>query len=377
MEGIVTESNLSTLKRTVRSLVKDHVYPVDRNGVQFSDEITKELQQKGKQSGLWLMGTKKELGGAGLSFYDRSVLFEEQVQHRFGLSKPAGLAFGNDLPSFLEKCTSEQVDKFIKPAVQSGNGCFVGVWEEIENNNIGQLVTTATKEGDYWVINGEKSYVANVDKANFGVVLAHCIHENEVKPTLFIINKDESIIVKDTMLIDVQKVSQLTFNSYKLHDSQRIGDVGEGVSLINQWLTESQLEIAAKCIGIGKKALNLGIDYAKLRITRGKPLAEFPTIRTMIARSATELESARQLVGSAAKKLDEHDRNAFTLVAMAKLHATEVASKIIDNIFQIHGGMGFSGDAPLERWYKELRILRLNYIGSETLIEQIALHYFE
>lgn len=377
MEGIVTESNLSTLRRTVKSIVKDHVYPIDRNGAPISEEATKQLQERGKQAGLWLMGTKKEWGGAGLSFYNRSVLMEEAVQHRYGIGKPAGQAFGIDLPSFLEKCTEEQVEKYIKPTVQTGNGCFVALWEEVENNYIGQLATTATKEGDYWVVDGEKSYVANVDHADFGVVLVHCLVENETKPTLFMIEKDELITVQDTKLMDVQKVSQLIFTSYKLHDSQRVGELGEGEALINQWLTELQLETAAKCIGIGKLALNLGIDYAKLRITRGKPLADFPTIRTMIARSATELEAARQLVRNAAKKLDEHDKSASTSIAMAKLHATEVASKIIDNVFQIHGGLGFSGDAPLERWYKELRILRLNYVSSETLIEKIAFDYFE
>lgn len=378
MEGIVTENNLASLKRTVRSIVKEHVYSIDRNGDQFSQEVTEQLQQKGKQAGLWLMGTKKEWGGAGLSQYSRSVLIEEQVQHRYGLSKPAGLAFGVDLPSFLEKCTPEQVEKYIIPTVQTGNGCFIAVWETFENNNLTQLSCTAKKEQDYWVIDGEKSYVSNVDEADFGVILVNCIDDrNEGKPTLFILEKDDIIKMEETKLMDVQKVNTLSFNNFKLLDSQRVGEVGEGASLINQWLIESKLEIAAKCIGIGQEALKLGIDYAKLRITRGQPLAEFPTIRTMIARSGTELEAARQLVRSAAKKLDEHEKNAATIVSMAKLHATEVASKIVDNVFQIHGGMGFSGDAPLERWYKELRILRLNYVSSETLIEQIARYHIE
>lgn len=377
MEGIVTENNLSTLKRIVRSIVRDYVYPADRNGGEISEELTKQLQEKAKQTGLWLMGTKKEWGGAGLSYYNLSVLLEEMVQHRYGLCNPAGLAFGNDLPSFFEKCTLEQIEKYIKPAVQTGNGCFVAVWEEFENNDICSLNTTGTKEGNYWIINGEKSYVTNYNEADFGVVLVNCIDKNEVKPTLFIIEKDDTLTVQETKLIDVQKVSQLTFHSYKIHDSQRVGHLGEGASLIKQWLVEKQLETAAKCIGIGQLALQLGVEYTKLRITRGQPLAKFPTIRTMIARSATELESVRQMVRNAAKKLDEHSKNANILIAMAKLHATEVASSIVDRVFQIHGGMGFSGDAPLERWYKQLRILRLNYLSSETLIEHIAQQYFE
>lgn len=175
--------------------------------------------------------------------------------------------------------------------------------------------------------------------------------------------------------MDVQKTHDIILKDVRIHDSRRIGAIGEGTGLIKQWLTESQVLLSARCLGISVRALQYAKDYAKLRITRGQPLSEFPAIRTMIANGIVQSNAARLMVQDAAKKVDEGEPDAEQAAQMAKLIATETAANIIDDALQIHGGAGFAGDLPIERWYKEIRLAKLDLQKKETIVEDIADKY--
>lgn len=177
------------------------------------------------------------------------------------------------------------------------------------------------------------------------------------------------------MLIDVQKTHDIILKDVRIHDSRRVGAIGEGAQLMKRWLMESQVLLSARCLGISVKALEYSRDYAKLRITRGQPLSEFPSIRTMIANGMIQLNAARLMVQDAAKKVDLGEQNAEQAAQMAKLMAIETAAKVIDDALQIHGGAGFAGDLPIERWYKEIRLAKLDLQKKETIVEDIADKY--
>lgn len=377
MEGLLLEKDLSILKQTIKSFISEQVAPLERSQKgylkEFSEAVMATLQEKARLAGLNALGAKKEWGGAGLSLYAKTVIYEEAAKHRLGLYHPAGDAFGEELPSFLENCTQEQVETYVKPAVRDGKGCFIAAWEEQEDNYFEKITTTAIKDGDNWVINGKKSYIQKLDKANFGVILVNCLEENgETKPALFIVELNDPFEKKEKILIDVQKTHDLIFNNVLIPNWRRVGAVGEGVHLMKQWLTESQVLLGARCLGISEKAIQYAKEYAKLRITRGKPLSEFPAIRTMIANGIVNLKAARLMVQDAAKKVDQGQECGAHAAQMAKLMAAETAAKIIDDVLQIHGGAGFAGDLPIERWYKEIRLARVNLQKKETIIEEIA-----
>ncbi|HHW37386.1 MAG TPA: acyl-CoA/acyl-ACP dehydrogenase [Bacillales bacterium] len=377
MQELLAEKDLEILKKTVQSFITEQVAPLEHSQKEyvqiFSEDTVASLQEKAWSIGLKALGAKKEWGGAGLSLYDRSIIYEEAAQHRLGLYHPAGDAFGEELPRFLEKCTEEQIEKYVKPAVKQGKGCFIALWEEQEDNYIEKVNSQAVKKGNGWIINGTKAYVQKMEQASFGVILVNCIDDNgEKKPTLFILEANEATKIKETVLIDVQKTHDLVFDNLVADDSRRIGAVGEGEQLIKQWLIESQILLSARCLGISARALQYAKDYATIRITRGKPLAEFPTIRTMMVNGVVYLEAARLMVYDAAKIVDKGASDSANRVKMAKLFATDTAAKIIDDTLQIYGGAGFAGDFPMERWYKEIRLARLDLQKRETIIEDIA-----
>ncbi|UOF92357.1 acyl-CoA/acyl-ACP dehydrogenase [Fodinisporobacter ferrooxydans] len=376
MEHILIHPELNMLRKTIQAFVKEQVLPVEQQiEIQtkgFTQEFIQQFQKKAKERGHWLLGTKKEFGGAGLTLFQQAVLFEEAAQHRFGFYQTAGKAFGEDLPSFLTACSTQQLETYIRPAAQSGKGCYIALWETDESNDLNQLQCSAQRNGNTWVIQGRKSFVRNVQTAAFGIVLVNCMVDNEIKPTLFLLEPDDKLSVKETALIDVLHVSEIDFQNYEIDDSKRIGEVGQGIELIERWLTESQIQMAARCIGVAKRAHELSKQYAAIRVTRGKPLSQFATIRTMLASTAAELQAARLLLWDAATSLDANTKDRILKTEMAKIAATEVASKIVDNGVQIHGGAGFTDDIPFERWYKELRIARLELKSSETLYDSIA-----
>lgn len=373
----ILEKDVSIIKRTVNSFIKEQVVLAEQAQRGYvsnlSEDTAQTLKEKAQAIGFKALGAKKDWGGAELSLLDRTVIYEEAAQHRLGLFHPASDAFGEEVPIFLEHCTQDQIGKFVKPAVQQGNGCFIALWEENEDNHLERLTSTAVRDGDEWVINAHKSYIQKMENASFGVILVNCIEQNGVaKPTLFIVDLKDPFVKKETKLIDVMKTHDLFFNDVRFHDNRRIGVVGEGVQLIKQWLTDSQVLLGARCLGISTRALQYAQDYARLRITRGKPLAEFPSIRTMIAEGFVNLRAARLMIQDAATKVDNKEYDAAISAKMAKLIATDVASKIIDDALQIHGGAGFAGDIPIERWYKEIRFARLSLQKRETILEEIA-----
>ncbi|MCH6264640.1 acyl-CoA dehydrogenase family protein [Neobacillus citreus] len=376
MPDLLVENEIEILKKTVQSFIKEHVLPAELSPKKYvrdlPEEVITRLKKVAKRAGLEALHAKAEWGGAGLSLPVRAVLLEEAAKHRLGLYHPAADAFGGEFPSFLEKCTKQQIDTYIKPAISQGKGCFVAVWEEQEDNHLENLTAIAVRQGNEWVINGDKAYIQNMDQSTFGVVLVNCqLEEGDAQPTLFLLDAD-LLEMKETVLIDVQTTHSVTLNNFRVHDSQRIGAVGEGLSLVRHWLAELQVLLGAKSIGIAVKALEYGKQYAKLRITRGKPLAEFPTIRSMLANAVLNLKAARLMVGDAAHMVEALEHNWQIAAQMAKLHATETASKVIDDVLQIHGGSGYAGDLPIERWYKEIRLARLNLQKAESIMEDIA-----
>lgn len=377
VEDVFVESDLVLLKRTVKSFVAEQVAVLEQSQKDYLQKLPTEqvelLQSKARKAGLFALGAKDEWGGAGVSLFIRSVIYEEAAKHRLGLYHPAADAFGEELPSFLEQCTLEQIETYVKPAIERGKGCFIALWEEQEDNQMERLRCEAVNQDGHWVLNGHKSYIQKLEQSSFGITLVNCLGDKGAKePTLFILAPTDSYELKETVLMNVQTRHGVILKDVRLSDDRRIGKVGEGSQLIKQWLAEAQVLLGARCLGVAEKAMHYARDYAKLRITRGRPLIEFPAVQTMIAESVLNTKAARLMVHDAAKKIDAGEKDGRISAKLAKLFATEAAAKIIDDSLQICGGSGYAGDLPIERWYKEIRLARVDLEKKETILEEIA-----
>lgn len=381
MEQVLGMDDLKLLRKNIKSFINQYIKTAEQNEgasvEKLPHDVVKDLQKKAQAMGLWCLNAKQEWGGTGLTIAEQVELNEEMAKHRLGFYNPGCGAFGSDFPSFLKYCTKHQIEKYVKPSVQTGNGCYLAIWEQTEVSDLTNLSCSVAIKGDKWTISGRKSYVTNVDSSEFGVILVNCEQNREKKPTLFILDQEDKIEQNHTYLIDVRDSKELIFDNLELDNSRIIGEIGLGLEYVDRWIKESQLLLASRSLGIALKAQELAAEYALMRVTRGKTLSEYPTIQTMLAKSAIEIESTRLLVREASEKLTANSKDSAYFVQMAKLTATEAAFKIVDRGLQIYGGAGYTRDFPFERWYKELRIARLDHASTEFIYDQISSYIFK
>lgn len=382
MENVLLSDELKMMRNVVKKFIEKEVVKAElEEGALMQvlpEEKVRHLQKKAKEIGLWELGINEEWGGTGLNLFSRVVLMEEAAQHRLGFLNPAAGAFGKDIPSFLTNYSNGKIDDFVHKAIESGKGCYMAITEDQGGSEITNIQTTAKNYGSTWFINGKKRYIFNAQEGDFGILLVNCIKDGVEKgPTLFLIPQNKLIQRKKVQLIKSIETYDLEFEQFELSDEYRIGEIGEGLSLINQWMKEQQVLTSARCIGVAKKALELAVEWASSRETFGKKLKDRQAIQWMIADSEIGLNSARYMLWSAAITVDEGITYSDHYVEMAKLLCTETAFQIVDRCIQIHGGMGVAQEMPLERWYREIRTSRLDLGNSEVLRANIAKRIFD
>ena len=367
MENLFLTDEQRVMRNTVRRFIQKEVIAIEQKIGALAEEVPSEdivsLQEKARQMGFWQMWALPEWGGAGLDIFSRTVLMEEASRHRFGLMSPALNAFGKEIPSVLAKLDSPLIGKTVKPAVASGAGCFLAI--ESSSN------FAARQEAKEWIISGKQRFVENVDKAAFGLVWARV--DGSEDTALFLVENGTGLKSEPRVVIRTIRLFDISLEDYK---APRDSYLGKGKELMGKLLPELQILLAGRCLGIAQEALRLGAEYATQRETFGKLLEKREAIQDMVADSMVALESARLLTWATAKKLSLGEASADD-VAMAKLNATETAFRIVDQMIQIHGGMGITQEVVLERWYRELRLTRLELIPSEVIRHRLAVSNFQ
>ncbi|MER8161153.1 acyl-CoA dehydrogenase [Streptomyces sp. NPDC094472] len=226
-----------------------------------------------------------------------------------------------------------------------------------------RIRTTATRDGDGYVLNGEKWFVTVGDAADFLIVLAYVRPDNE--PTMFLVDKDTpGVSVKRTPCYThtfVYEYPEFLFQDVRVGQDAVLGTIGEGYDLTRDWFTEERLMIAARTIGAAERALRLAVDWAKEREQGGEVLMNRQLIQGVIADSVTEIATNRTFPHQVAWEFDQGgDRETLHVkAATAKLAASEASNRIVDRCVQIFGGGGYMRDMPVERLWRELRVDRI------------------
>jgi acyl-CoA dehydrogenase len=368
LEKIFLTDELKMMRDTIRRFVQGQVIPVEQKIGPFATEVPEEfilpLQQKARQMGFWQMGALPEWGGAGLDIFSQTVLMEEASRHRFGLVRPALNAFGEEIPSLLARVNSAFLERTIRPVMESGAGFFKAI------GNPSDFIARRDGNGG-WSISGVQRFVANVDRGGVGLLWAQ-LH-GSAGTGLFILENNENIKCRPNVVMRTLHRFDISLQDYKAPEGSFLGEGGRRVAEV---LPELQLLLAARCLGIAQEALRLASEYATQRETFGKLLEKREAIQDMVVDSWVALSGARLLTWCMAKKLSLGDASEEE-VAMAKLSATETAFRVVDQSIQVHGGMGIAQEMPLERWYRELRLARLELVPSESIRQKLALAQFQ
>lgn len=358
-----------TIRRFIREEIISLERDLDPDAYELPPDQFQRLKKLAQDMGFYQMSVPVEYGGGGMDTVTYSLVMEELAQHRAGLYAPAYFAFGHEPPAPLYACNDEQKERYLHPVIRGEKMYFWGITEPSGGSDPARAIQTrAVRDGDEWVLNGNKMFNSEADTADFGLVFARTdAGKGRQGISCFLVDTDTpGFEVK--RLVHVLRswyTTELVFEDMRVPHGNLLGEEGRGFSLANDLLVRARIPYAAACIGVAVAAHRMAIEYAKNRVTFNDVLSNRQAIQWMLVDNEMQIRGARWYVLNAAAKADRGEPFRFE-ASMAKLFATEAAGEIVDRCIQIHGGVGVTMDLPLERWWRELRIRRIGEGPSEV-----------
>jgi alkylation response protein AidB-like acyl-CoA dehydrogenase len=367
------EMQLSENQKAVQEVVRSFAEKELRPGVMTYDErqeFPAELIQKLGDLGFLGITWPESLGGAGLSELEAVVIIEELA--RVDPSVALTVASHNSLCSghIMLFGTEEQRKRFIPPLA---SGSSLGAWALTEpgsGSDSGGMITTARRDGSDWLLNGTKTFITQGSVASTYVVMALADPALGKKSiSAFIVERGTpgfSVGKKENKLgMRASDTATLVFEDVRIPAPQLIGEVGEGFKQALQVLDGGRIGIAALSVGIAQGALEASLRYAKERTQFGKPIAEYQAIQWKLATMATEIAAARLMTHKAAW-LKTQGQPFGLAASQAKLWASEMAVSATGEAVQIHGGYGFTKEYPVEKFYRDVKLMTIGEGTSEV-----------
>ncbi|MGE7651124.1 acyl-CoA dehydrogenase family protein [Peribacillus frigoritolerans] len=367
---ITLTKEMQQMKEMIRNFVEREVEPFAIQ-IEEEDAIPEHLVEKAKDLGLFGISIPEQYGGIGLNAVGKATVLEQlgRTHNGFVSLISAHTGIGS---TGLVKLASEHLKNKYLPEMAAGTkiGAFA-LSEPGAGSDATNLATSAEKKGDYWVMNGTKHFITNGPIADVYTVFALTDKDKGAKGgiTAFLVERDFpglTVGKKDKKMgLRGSYTSQVIFEDCIIPEENVIGEVGMGYISALKILGEGRVGLAARAVGSSGKLIELSAKYAKERIQFGKPIADNQAIQWMLADMATETEAARALTMMAAQKIDE-GRKVIKEASMAKLFASDVFNRVADKAVQIHGGMGYMAEYPVERFYRDARITKI-YEGTNEI----------
>jgi len=366
--------NLRMMVETTRRFVKRDLEPISQQ-VEEEDRIPEQVVQTMRELGLFGLGIPQEYEGLGIGCLGECLVYEEMSKVNACFRTRIGTNNGIGSQAIVLDGTPEQKQRYL-PKLASGEwiGCFA-LTEPEAGSDAANLRTTAELHGDHWVLNGRKHFITNGNIADVATVFALTDKAKRAKGgiTAFIVEKKFPGFYVGTierkMGFRGSHTCELIFDNCQVPVDNVIGgeaNIGLGFRTAMKTLDKGRLTLGACALGSAQKLLELSVDYAKQRVQFGKPIAEFQAIQTMLADMATQIYAARQMIYHAAWLRDKRGSAVVKEAAMVKLYCSEMANRVADMAVQIHGGMGYMKDYPVERFYRDLRLTRI-YEGTSEI----------
>lgn len=360
--------DLKALQETAKKFARDVMRPKSAHCDEAS-EFPKDIIRQAAELGLMNMCIPAEQGGMELPHLAQVLIAEELA---WGCSGMATSMIANDLANLpiIIGGTKEQKDRLLKPFTEGFRLSSFGLTEPGAGSDVAGLRCTARREGDFYVLNGQKQWITNGEYADqysiFCTTDPAKKHKGlmclvvEGRPKGFTVGKHEN-----KMGQRASNTVTLTFEDVKVPVANRIGQEGEGFMIAMATLDNSRPLTASIATGIARAAMEHAIDYSKQRQQFGKPIAEFQAVQFMIADMAADIEAARLMTLKSAWMLDERQRNTLES-SYAKRFAADMAMKATTDAVQIFGGYGYSREYPVEKLMRDAKLIQI-YEGTSQV----------
>jgi alkylation response protein AidB-like acyl-CoA dehydrogenase len=354
------------IRRTVRGFAEREIVPV-ADELERRGEFPHEIIRKAAALGLLGVPYPEEVGGTGLDSLAYAITIEElsRASGSVGIIVSAHTSLGCN-PIFVAG-TPQQKDRYLRPLASGEVLGAYGLTEPGAGSDSRGTRTRAHRDGDEWVLNGNKRFITNAGVAGIYIVTAVTDREAETgKISAFIVPADAPGFsigrMEEKMGLHASNTGELLFDDCRIPADNLLGEEGEGDKLFLRTLDGGRIGIGAMALGLAQAAYEAASAYAKEREQFGRPIASFQGVAFMIADMATQIDAARLMVYRAAW-LKDAGRPYTTEAAMAKLFASEVARQVTNDAIQVHGGYGYVTEYHVERY---LRDAKLTEIGEGT-----------
>ena len=369
------------LKDTIRRFVDRELIPIEMNAMDGPDlkpDIRKQLESKTRELGLWLLEVPADLGGQDLSLLAIAVVTEELARTVALPARGPGI-FGPEVRSILLSLTPEQKQGYLYPILRGEKSTAFAQTEPDAGADPGAMRTTAIRNGDHYVINGYKRFIAHAKGADFLQLVAATDPKKGSRGglTVFLVDMDTPgvSIAGQTVHMMGDVTYEIALDNVKVPVTNRIGDEGEGMKAAQTWINANRVAQAARGLGVAQRCLEMITSYAKQRSTFGRTLDTRQAVQFAVADLYTKLQAGQLLTYRTAWKFDNGSLQRHETF-MTKIFCTELGFEAADRCMQFHGGLGTATEMPIERMWRQSRSFMITGGPVEIMRASLAREVF-
>lgn len=358
------------LQRNITGFIDRELRPLEESELDPEEddvpvELRDRIRRRSAELGFYAADFPEDLGGSGLPQLGMVLLREAAA--RSGCRLAGFTTYGPEGPTgLLLNATDEQKKKYLVPLIGAEASMCFALTEPEAGSDAQNIRTTAVQDGDSWILNGTKHFITNGKHADFALVFAANDRSKKAQGgiTAFIVEKGTpgfSVGRAQRGMVEGEGQFELVFEDCRVSEEQILGgpgNVGMGFYSAMQFLAMGRLSIGAMCNGIADYALSLGIEQAKNRTAFDRPIGKNQYVQGHIVDSIVELKASKLMTYECAWKYDDGDP-VIQESSIVKLYASEMVNRVADRMIQVHGGMGWMRELPLERIYRLVRIFTL------------------
>ncbi len=367
------------IQQRARGFVDEDLIPWEQHAEEHDGQIPPEEhrrhEERARELGLSAMNLPTDLGGGGFTMLQQ-VLVSEQIGR---VTNALGWCLHTPAAWAPEVMTPGQIERWLKPAIRGERSECYAITEAGAGSDVDAIEATARRDGDDYVLNGEKMHVTSFNRADHIFFQAKIVGgDHEGEHALFVLDKDTPGVrlVREPRYTHTYPDTHalVAFDDVRVPAAQLIGEEGGGMAFTYAWFRYERLMIAARCCGAAERLIEEATAFAKERVQFGRPIIENQAISHMLADSLTELWAARLMTYRLAENIDADIdvKIQHAQCSMAKLYASEMAGRVADRAVQIFGGRGYMRENVAERFWREVRVDRIWEGTSEIQREIVA-----
>jgi len=361
MNNVFDSEDIRVLRNSVREFGEKYLAPVavriDRENIVPDDVI-----RAAAEMGYFALRVPEKYGGPGLSTLESAVVVEELARYSSAVSIMATVSGTMVAYPLVHYANDELKREYLERLANGEIGAFA-LTEPCCGTDAAAVTTRAVLDGDEWVINGRKTFITNSPYASFFLVAARTgkPEDRHRGVSLFVVDKSDCIEVSKLEMMGYRGsgTSEVVFEGCRVPKQNLVGEVNKGFKIVMDALNEGRIITAATGLGVMQAAFDEALNYAKQRESMGKPLVEHQMVQYMLAEMKLRLEAARTLIYTAAVKVDNGDDDYPMWSSIAKLAAAKWGVDLVRMAMQVLGGIGYSRESPVERHYRDIKMIEI------------------